>query len=118
MVTSDPVRDRIVALTRSISGATSPSRLPMEAEEGLAKGTMTAKEGTPDEGRPRIETLSFASRQVRHSVKRDVGLRRRWFDVRGRPMPVRRGRQMGARLRELIRTNDMVLVSAVEALLN
>src|SRR5262249_25144771 len=43
IVTSDPVRDRIVALTRSMSEATSSTRRLMEAEEGLSKGTMTAK---------------------------------------------------------------------------
>src|SRR5260370_42430793 len=42
MVTSEPVRDRIVALTRSISAATSPTSSSIEALEGLSKGTITA----------------------------------------------------------------------------
>src|SRR6478735_10895345 len=42
MVTSDPVRDRIVALTRSMSAATSPTSASIEAFDGLSKGTITA----------------------------------------------------------------------------
>src|ERR1700693_4293908 len=42
MVTPEPVRDRIVALTRSISGATSATSSSIEAPEGLSKGTITA----------------------------------------------------------------------------
>src|SRR4249920_664501 len=42
MVTSEPVRDRIVALTRSISAATSPTSSSIEALDGLSKGTITA----------------------------------------------------------------------------
>src|SRR5213080_258163 len=42
MVTSEPVRDRIVALTRSISAATSATSSSIEAPAGLSKGTITA----------------------------------------------------------------------------
>src|SRR5882757_10857867 len=42
MVTSEPVRDRMVALTRSISAATSATSSSIEAPEGLSKGTITA----------------------------------------------------------------------------
>src|SRR3982750_4859076 len=42
MVTSDPVRDRIVALTRSMSAATRPTSASIETLDGLSKGTITA----------------------------------------------------------------------------
>src|SRR5712664_3098035 len=42
MVTSEPVRDSIVASTRSISAATSATNSSTEALEGLSKGTITA----------------------------------------------------------------------------
>src|SRR5665213_600335 len=42
MVTSEPVRDRMVALTRSMSAATSPTSWSIEALDGLSKGTITA----------------------------------------------------------------------------
>ena len=42
MVTSEPVRDRIVALTRSMSAATRSTNWSIEAPEGLSKGTITA----------------------------------------------------------------------------
>src|SRR3954470_4049099 len=42
MVTSEPVRDRIVVLTRSMSAATSPTSSSIEAFDGLSKGTITA----------------------------------------------------------------------------
>jgi hypothetical protein len=42
MVTSEPVRDRIVALTRSMSAATSPTSWSIDAFDGLSKGTITA----------------------------------------------------------------------------
>jgi hypothetical protein len=43
IVTSDPVRDRIVAFTRSMSAAASRTRASREAEDGDSNGTMTAK---------------------------------------------------------------------------
>src|SRR3954470_19262622 len=42
IVTSEPVRDRIVAFTRSISAATSPAISSIDAFDGLSKGTITA----------------------------------------------------------------------------
>src|SRR3954452_14637089 len=42
MVTSEPVRDRMVAFTRSISAATSPTSASIEAVARLSKGTITA----------------------------------------------------------------------------
>jgi hypothetical protein len=42
MVTSEPVRDRMVAFTRAMSAATNSTSLSMEASEGLSKGTITA----------------------------------------------------------------------------
>ena len=42
MVTSEPVRDRMVALTRSISAATSLTSASIEASSGVSKGTITA----------------------------------------------------------------------------
>src|SRR6266850_7767885 len=57
IVTSDPVRDRMVVLTRAISAARRSIRRPMEGGEGFSKGTMTAKELSETQGRARIETL-------------------------------------------------------------
>ena len=42
MVTSDPVREMIVALTRSISAATSSTKGSIEGAFGLSNGTTTA----------------------------------------------------------------------------
>src|SRR5579859_1643349 len=42
MVTSEPVRDRIVAFTRSMSAATSWTSPSIDASDGLSKGTITA----------------------------------------------------------------------------
>src|SRR3569832_2026806 len=42
IVTSEPVRDRIVALTRSMSAVTSATSPSIEAPDGLSKGTITA----------------------------------------------------------------------------
>src|SRR6202140_4500318 len=42
MVTSEPVRDRIVVLPRSISAGTSANSPSVEGFEGLSKGTITA----------------------------------------------------------------------------
>jgi len=45
MVTSEPVRDKMAALTRSMSEATRATSSSIDAAEGLSKGTITA---TPD----------------------------------------------------------------------
>src|SRR3954447_4153328 len=42
MVTSEPVRDRMVALTRCMSASTSPTNWSIDALEWLSKGTITA----------------------------------------------------------------------------
>ena len=42
MVTSEPVRDRMVALTRSMSAATRETNPSIEPFDGLSKGTITA----------------------------------------------------------------------------
>src|SRR6185369_6822319 len=109
MVTSEPVRDRMVALTRSMSLATSLDNGSMEARSGDSKGTTTAKTALrlnrPAAAvyaaclrRESIETLCCAGKCGDASRRVMVGKE---------PSP----------MRELIRTNDMVLVSAVGALL-
>src|SRR5207302_6821540 len=104
IVTSEPVRDRIVALTRSMSGATSSISRPIEGTDGLSKGTMTAKRRAPEEG-----TNEHRNAMVRRQVHR----------VTRRPREIGTGDRVRRRaLRELVRTNDPVLVSAIEALLN
>src|SRR5215470_18679628 len=50
MVTSEPVRDRIAAFTRSISLETRSMRRSIEADWGLSNGTMTANRTSPMEG--------------------------------------------------------------------
>src|ERR1700686_1956495 len=47
IVTSDPVRDRIVALTRSMSAATRSTSGSIEVLPGVSNGTTTAKSLTP-----------------------------------------------------------------------
>src|SRR5579872_2708681 len=42
MVTSEPVRDRMVAFTRAISAAASAMSRSIDASDGLSKGTTTA----------------------------------------------------------------------------
>src|SRR6266436_4084158 len=42
MVTSEPVRDRMVVLTRSMSAATRETSASIEAFDGLSNGTITA----------------------------------------------------------------------------
>jgi hypothetical protein len=95
----------MVALTRSISAATSPTSWSIEALEGLSKGTITA---TPistfadwDYPWDRIETAGEYGNRLTFAL---------WSHV-----AVRKGER---KLRELVRTNDMVLVSAVGALLD
>src|SRR5262245_50381275 len=81
MVTSEPVRDRMVALTRSISVAVNPIRRLMEGE-GLSKGTTTAKERSSIEGRATIETLRWGGKvqQGCQSVTPDVAHRTERFN--------------------------------------
>src|SRR5581483_6681344 len=58
MATSEPVRARMVVLTRSMSGATSATRRSIEADEGCSNGTTTATENSRLERRASIETVS------------------------------------------------------------
>src|SRR5215468_9548053 len=68
MVTSEPVRDRIVALTRSMSAATSPTSASIEAFDGLSKGTITATRvstfGQSALSLPTIETAGCSGKGI------------------------------------------------------
>src|SRR3954451_24736609 len=70
MVTSEPVRDRIVALTRSISVAQRPTSASIEAFDGLSKGTITAT---------RVST--FAQFALSLTYNRKCGLKRQGHDA-------------------------------------
>src|ERR1044072_7755293 len=107
MVTSDPVRDRIVALTRSMSAATSPTSASIEAF-GLSKGTITA---TRVSNFGQFALSLFYSRKCRLWRQGQVGADR----PRAAAAPGAKGPHP---LRELVRTNDIVLVSAIGALLD
>src|SRR3954453_22571745 len=108
MVTSDPVRDRIVALTRSMSAATSPTSASIEAFDGLSKGTIT---DTRVSNFGQVALCLFYNRKCRLWLQGQVAV--------DRPGDVAAPGLKGARrLRELVRTNDIVLVSAVGALLD
>src|ERR1700729_4213807 len=112
MVTSEPVRDKMVALTRSMSAATSSTSRSIEGFWGLSKGTITA---TP--------VSTFAQSALSLATIESAGWRgkgRKPHDPvdRRREGPAQRPKQENPRLRELVRTNDIVLVSAVGALLD
>src|SRR3954451_17922036 len=108
MVTSDPVRDRIVALTRSMSAATSPTSASIEAFDGLSKGTITA-----------TRVSNFGQFALSLFYNRKCRLRRQGQVAVGRPCAAVGPRRKGERqLRELVRTNHIVLVSAVGQLLD
>src|SRR5712671_1823233 len=66
IVTSDPVRDRMVALTRSMSAATRSTSGSIEVFPGVSNGTTTAKalssEGGAGQGKHRN---AMVDRQVR-----------------------------------------------------
>src|SRR5215475_10464478 len=64
MVTSDPVRDRMVPFTRSMSAVKNPIRRAMEGGEGFSNGTMTAK-GSLREARTRDNRNAMVGGQVR-----------------------------------------------------
>src|SRR5260370_39284553 len=64
MVTCDPVRDRIVVLTRPMSADTRLIRRSMVVGERLSKGTTTAKASAPS-GRTRDHRNAMVGRQVR-----------------------------------------------------
>src|SRR6202035_2304402 len=65
IVTSDPVRDRIAALTRSMSAATSSIRRSTEALPCVSNGPTTATIFTPGvRDKSSIETLCWAGKGV------------------------------------------------------
>src|SRR5262249_18087570 len=99
MVTSEPVRERMVALTRSMSAATSATSGSIDASWGLSKGTITA---TP--------RSTFASLKIEHRNPKAAST--------GLPLTCGAGPTGVCKLRELVRTNDIVLVSAIGALLD
>jgi hypothetical protein len=97
IVTSEPVRDRIVLLTRSMSDATSSTSRSIDGVEWLYNNRHVR---SPDEFKGTIET---AVRCGKSNERPLLGL----FQPREKAV-----------LRELVRTNDAVLVSAVGALLD
>src|SRR3984957_15161256 len=109
MVTSEPVRDNIVALTRSMSAATSSTRWSIEAPEGLSKGTITA-----------TQVSTFAQ----FALSSDITIETGGYCGKGRmrltgPAPPERRCDKGKPpIREMVRTNDIVLVSGNGALLD
>src|ERR1700744_6708026 len=99
MLTSDPVRDRIVALTRSISAATSPTSRSIEASEGLSKGTITAT---------LVSTFALLARSSGITIESDGSCGKST-----RPLTRGAGPWGGADrgepgLREMVLTNDIV----------
>src|SRR3954464_11367657 len=108
MVTSEPVRDRMVAFTRSISAATSPTRASIEAVARLSKGTITA-----------TLVSTFAQFAVSSLDNRKSRRTRQGHDLVDSPPAAAIWAHKGRpKLRELVRTNDIVLVSAIGALLD
>src|SRR5262249_17963671 len=69
IVTCDPVRDRIVALTRCMSAATRSARRSILAGERLSKGTMTATRRAPKAGTGQHRNAMVAG-QVRRCTLR------------------------------------------------
>src|SRR5512146_3163075 len=106
MVTSEPVRARIVALTRSMSGATSATNSSIEALAGLSKGTITATLVST------FAQFALSSDTIESAGERGKGTMRLKRLVRACGRADKQGRaDKGApQLRELVRTNDIVLV--------
>src|SRR5436305_1332976 len=109
MVTSEPVRDRMVALTRSISAATMPTNWSIEAAGWLSNGTITA---TP------VSAFAYFTLCSAMTIE-TAG----WCGKAIERLTSTAGRQNSSfkeslTLRELVRTNDIVLVSAIGALLD
>src|ERR1700686_3501066 len=109
MVTSEPVRDRIVALTRSMSAATSPTNSSIEALDGLSKGTITAT---------LVSTFAQFALSSGITIERAGERGKGTMRLTRLAQPSHRADKGEPKLRELVRTNDMVLVSAVGALLD
>src|SRR5437660_1573726 len=101
MVTSEPVRDRIVALTRSISAATSATSSSIEAVARLSKGTITATQ---------VSNFAQFALTLVITIESAGGCGK--CTMRSLPRASGAGPSRGdPRLRELVRTNDVVLVS-------
>src|ERR1700722_5342274 len=109
MVTSEPVRDRMVALTRSISAATSATSGSIEAVEGLSKGTITAT---------LVSTFALLARTSGITIESDGPGGKGTKPLTGAAGPWWRADRGEPGLRELGRTNDIGLVSAIGALLD
>src|SRR3954463_2831801 len=108
MVTSEPVRDRMVALTRSMSAAASPTSWSIDAAGWLSKGTITATPGS-----------TFAHFTLCSPVTIETAAQRGKGIERLTPAAKRSSRFSGSHIvRELVRTNDIVLLSAIGALLD
>src|SRR3954467_6038115 len=69
IATCDPVRDKIVVLTRAMSSATSSISRSMDDGERLSKGTMTAKRRAPNE-RTCEHRNAMAMQQVQRAGQR------------------------------------------------
>jgi len=109
MVTCEPVRDRIVALTRSMSAPTSPTSWSIDALVGLSKGTITAT---------LVSTFAQFALCLDLTIERAGERGKGTMRLTGPAQPLRRTDTGEPKLRELVRTNDIVLVSAVGALLD
>jgi hypothetical protein len=109
MVTSEPVRDRIVALTRSMSGATSATSSSIEALAGLSKGTITAT---------LVSTFAQFALSLDITIESAGERGKGTMRLKSLARPFGRADKGVPQLRELVRTNDIVLVSAVGALLD
>jgi hypothetical protein len=98
-----------VALTRSMSAATSSTRWSIEAPEGLSKGTITA-----------TQVSTFAQFALSSDITIETGgyCGKGMMRLTGPAQPERRCDKGEPPLRELVRTNDIVLVSAIGALLD
>jgi hypothetical protein len=99
----------MAALTRSMSAATSPTSGSIEAFCGLAKGTITAT---------LVSTFAEFALSFECTIESAAwgGKGREAVDnPQGRPIA---GGRRRIDLQELVRTNDLVLISAVGALLD
>src|SRR3954447_26765811 len=100
MVTSEPVRDRMVALTRSMSAATRATSWSIDAAGWLSKGTITATPVSTFAQSALILGYNNRNCQVRRQGRQAVDTAVEAIKQFGRE---------GSGLRELVRTNDIVL---------
>src|SRR5207245_8865565 len=108
-----PVRGRIVVLPRSMSAATRPTSWSIEAL-GLSKGTITATSASPGSG----ASLYAATIGIAAGCGKSSGPNVADSDTDMICFGSGNKFLKGVVLRELIRANDAVLVSAVGALLD